>query len=425
MSAMRSAIQSAHQSESKYFSETTATVRGQLLTKWYDLVMSNIEDLSVLVCLENGKVLSEARDEVSYAATFISWFAAEAPRAYGDVIPSKTPNTMVLTLKEAVGDRQVASELAVNPLIQKISFTGSTRVGKTLAKLAAGTVKQLSLELGGNAPFVVFEDADLDLAVEGAISSKFRCAGQTCVCTNRIYVQKNVAEEFSRKLIKQVEKLRCGSGLLEGSTQGLLINRAAVQKVQSQIEDAVSKGAQIRTGAVMPTELDQGFFFQPTVLSAVTADVAVAKDETFGPLATIFVFEAEDEVVEMANSTEFGLAGYLYSRDIDQVLRVSQKMQVGMCGMNTGKVSAPESPFGGIKQSGYGTEGSKYSVTEYQTLKTVTIGNINHCDTYFQMSKLTILAVEAHHNSIVFIFQAITSYQTHMCSSRRRTNFNK
>ncbi|KAL4868840.1 hypothetical protein BDV12DRAFT_196820 [Aspergillus spectabilis] len=441
MKNMQTAIQSAHAAQQGYFTSTTAAARGALLQKWHDLVMANIDNLSTLLCLENGKTLVESRTEIAYAASFISWFAAEALRTYGDTIPSSTMNTVVMTLKEPVGvcgiitpwnfpaamitrkiapalgagcavvikppsetpftalalgelavqagfpervvqivptkDRTVASELAVNPLIKKISFTGSTGVGKGLAKLAAGTLKKVSLELGGNAPFIVFEDADLDLAVEGAMLSKFRCSGQTCVCTNRIYVARPIVEEFTRRLVQRVQGLKCGPGLAGDSTQGPLINAAAVEKVKEHIADAVSKGAEVRTGGVVPEELGSGFFIQPTVLSGTTADMAVAREETFGPLAPVFGFDSEEEVVQLANATEFGLAGYFYSRDVARVMRVAQKLQVGMCGVNTGKISAAEAPFGGIKESGYGLEGSKYGMAEYQTIKTVTIGNIN------------------------------------------------
>ncbi|KAL2832603.1 Aldehyde/histidinol dehydrogenase [Aspergillus cavernicola] len=440
MENMQSAIQSAHTAQQEYFTSTTAAARGALLQKWHDLVMANINNLSTLLCLENGKTLIESRTEIAYAASFISWFASEAPRTYGDTIPSSTLNTVVMTLKEPVGvcgiitpwnfpaamitrkvapalgagcavvikppsetpftalalvklavqagfpervvqvvptkDRTMASEVAVNPLIKKISFTGSTGVGKGLAKLAAGTLKKVSLELGGNAPFIVFEDADLDLAVEGAMMSKFRCSGQTCVCTNRVYVARPVMEEFTRRLVQRVQGLKCGPGL-EGSTQGPLINAAAVEKVKDHIADAVSKGAEVRIGGAVPEELGNGFFIQPTVISGATADMAVAREETFGPLAPVFGFDSEEEVVRLANETEFGLAGYFYSRDVARVMRVAQKLQVGMCGVNTGKISAAEAPFGGIKESGYGLEGSKYGMAEYQTIKTVTIGNIN------------------------------------------------
>lgn len=407
------------------------------------MVLANRPSIvSIILCLENGKTIAESRAEIAYAASFITWFAAEAPRAYGDLIPSSTLNTVVMTVKEPVGvcgiitpwnfpaamitrkiapalgagcavvikppsetpftalafaklvvdagfptnviqvvptrDRAVSSELAVNPLIKKISFTGSTGVGKGLAKLAAGTLKKVSLELGGNAPFIVFEDADLDLAVKGAMASTFRCSGQTCVCTNRIYVQKSVVEEFTQKLVTKVKQLKCGPGLEVNSTQGPLINKSAVQKVQEHIADAVGKGAEVRIGGIIPEGLEDGFFIEPTVLAGVTEEMAVAQEETFGPLAPIFTFEGEEEVVRLANNTEFGLAGYLYSRDIGRVMRLVQKIQVGMCGVNTGKVSAVEAPFGGIKGSGYGLEGSKYGMAEYQTIKTVTIGNIDH-----------------------------------------------
>ena len=390
--------------------------------------------MSTILCLENGKTLAESLTEITYAASFISWFAAEAPRAYGDTIPSQTPNTMVMTLKDPIGvcgiitpwnfsaamitrkiapalgagcavvikppsetpftalslaklavqagfpsrvvqvvptkDRSVASELVVNPLARKVSFTGSTGVGKSLATLAAGTVKKVSLELGRNAPFIVFGDADLDLAVEGAMMSKFRCSGQTCVCTNRIYAARPVVEEFTSRLVKRVQELKCGPGLQGASTQGPLINAAAVEKVKEHIVDAVAKGAEVRAGSAVPEELGNGFFIQPTVLSGATASMAVARDETFGPLAPVFAFDSEEEVVRLSNDSEVGLAGYFYSRDVAHVMRVAQKLQVGMCGVNTGKISAAEAPFGGVKESGYG-------MAEYQTVKSVTIGNIN------------------------------------------------
>ncbi|KAL4881839.1 Aldehyde/histidinol dehydrogenase [Aspergillus karnatakaensis] len=441
MDDMQAAIKSAHTAQEEYFTSTTAAARGALLQKWHDLVLENIDTLSTLLSLENGKTLPEATTEITYAASFIAWFAAEAPRAYGDTIPSSTPNTLIMTLKQPVGvcgiitpwnfpaamitrkvapalaagcsvvikppsetpftalalaklavlagipanviqvvptkDRGVASEVAVNPLVSKISFTGSTGVGKALAKLAAGTLKKVSLELGGNAPFIVFEDADLDLAVEGCMASKFRCSGQTCVCTNRVYVARSVVGEFTARLVGKVKGLTCGAGLEGGVTQGPLINGAAVDKVREHIADAVGKGAVVECGGEVPGDLGEGFFIQPTVISGATADMAVAREETFGPLAPVFAFDSEEEVVRLANATEFGLAGYFYSRDVARVMRVAQKLQVGMCGVNTGKISAAEAPFGGIKESGYGLEGSKYGIAEYQTIKTVTIGNIH------------------------------------------------
>lgn len=416
--------------------------------------------MAAILCLENGKTIAEAKGEIAYAASFIAWFAEEAPRAYGDTIPSSTSNTVVMTVKEPVGvcgiitpwnfpaamitrkiapalasgcavvikppsetpftclaltklairaglpprviqvcptkDRQVASEIATHPLVRKISFTGSTGVGKGLAKLAAGTLKKVSLELGGNAPFIVFNDADVGLAVEGTMMSKFRCSGQTCVwfvpascpskhqlrqgkanygnSANRIYVQRETLEAYTTQLVKKVAELRLGPGLHASSTQGPLINSAAVEKVKQHIADAVSKGGRVEIGGHAPGE--RGFFIEPTVISGATEDMAVATEETFGPLAPIFVFDTEDEVVELANRTEFGLAGYFYSSNISRVMRVAQKLQIGMCGVNTGKISAAESPFGGVKESGYGLEGSKYGMAEYQTIKSITIGNI-------------------------------------------------
>ncbi|KAE8343590.1 hypothetical protein BDV24DRAFT_172612 [Aspergillus arachidicola] len=433
------AIESANVAQKGYYSSTTAAKRGSLLQKWHDLVLEQAEDLGRILCLENGKTINEARGEIAYAASFIAWFAAEAARSYGDTIPSSTPNAMVMTMKEPVGvcgiitpwnfpaamitrkvapalaagctvvikppsetpftclalaklavkagfpskviqvcptkDREVASVLATHPLVRKISFTGSTNVGKYLARLASGTLKKVSLELGGNAPFIVFDDADVDLAVEGAMISKFRCSGQTCVCANRIYVQRGVLDEFTRKLVKKVSELRLAPGIDESSTQGPLINSSAVDKVKSHIEDAVSKGARVEIGGSHLAVT--GYFMQPTVLSGVTPEMAVAREETFGPLAPIFPFDSEDEIQRLANRTEFGLAGYFYSRDVGRVMRVARGLEVGMCGVNTGKVSSAESPFGGIKESGYGLEGSKYGIAEYQTIKTITLGNIH------------------------------------------------
>jgi succinate-semialdehyde dehydrogenase/glutarate-semialdehyde dehydrogenase len=244
-----------------------------------------------------------------------------------------------------------------------------------LAKLAAGTLKRCSLELGGNAPFIVFEDADLDLAVEGAMFCKFRCTGQTCVCANRLLVQKSIAAAFTAKLVAKVNELKVGSGLDAATTQGPLVNKSGVDKVKQHIEDAVSKGAKVETGGKAPDLA--GYFFEPTVLSGVTPDMLVANDETFGPLAPIFSFETEDEAVKLSNDTEFGLAGYFFSKDVGRVMRVAKKLKCGMVGVNTGKISAAEAPFGGIDQSGYGREGSKYGLSEYQNIKSVTIGNLD------------------------------------------------
>ncbi|KAL2113932.1 hypothetical protein VUR80DRAFT_1785 [Thermomyces stellatus] len=434
----QTAIQSASIAQPEFFESTTGASRGALLRKWNDLILANAEDIAVILSLENGKTFAEAKGEVVYAASFISWFAEEATRSYGVTIPSSAQHTTLFTIREPVGvcgiitpwnfpaamitrkiapalaagcsvvikppsetpytclalvklameaglppqiiqvcptkDRDAAAELATNPLVKKISFTGSTGVGKMLANLASGTLKKVSLELGGNAPFIVFDDADVDLAVDGAMFCKFRCSGQTCVCANRLYVQKGIAKAFTQKLVQKVSALTMGPGLDASTTQGPLVNKAAIQKVQEHVSDAVSKGAKVETGG-SPGE-SAGYFFQPTVVSGVKTDMVVSKDETFGPLAPVFEFETEDEVIKLANDTEFGLAGYFFSRDVSRCMRVAQKLQVGMVGVNTGKISAAEAPFGGIKESGYGKEGSLYGLAEYQNIKSVTIGNL-------------------------------------------------
>ncbi|PVH78289.1 succinate-semialdehyde dehydrogenase [Cadophora sp. DSE1049] len=431
------AIHSADEAQRSFYQSTTGTVRGALLRKWNDLILDNADDLAVILSLENGKTFGEAKGEVIYAASFISWFAEEATRGYGTTIPSSTPHSTLMTVREPVGvcgiitpwnfpaamitrkvgpalaagcsvvikppsetpyscialvklavtaglppsiiqvcptkDRQAATELATNPLIKKLSFTGSTHVGKMLANLATGTLKKISLELGGNAPFIVFDDANLDLAVEGAMFCKFRCTGQTCVCANRLYVQKGVAKAFTEKLVKAVKTLKTGPGLDSATTQGPLVNKSAVEKVKEHVEDAVSKGAKIEIGGQVSRST--GFFYDPTVLSGVTPNMVVSREETFGPLAPITQFETEAEVLQMANDTEFGLAGYFFSQDIARAMRVAQKLECGMVGVNTGKISAAEAPFGGIKESGYGKEGSLYGLAEYQNIKSITIGN--------------------------------------------------
>ncbi|KAF2436230.1 aldehyde dehydrogenase [Tothia fuscella] len=435
----KKAIESAEKAQVEYFASTTAAQRGALLRKWFDLITANTDDIGTILSLENGKTLAEAKGEVAYAASFVSWFSEEATRSYGDTIPSQYPNTTVLTYKEPVGvcgiitpwnfpaamitrkiapafaagcsvvikppsetpytcaaltklaieagipgkilqvcptkDRAAATELATNPIVKKLSFTGSTGVGKMLAKLAAGTLKRCSLELGGNAPFIVFEDADLDLAVEGAMFCKFRCTGQTCVCANRLFVQNSVAEKFTAKLVEKVNALKVGPGLDSSTTQGPLVNKSGVDKVKEHVEDAVSKGAKIETGGAAPDL--PGFYYNPTVLSGVTPKMVVANDETFGPLAPVFAFETEKDVIHMANDTEFGLAGYFFSKDISRVMRVARALQCGMVGVNTGKISAAEAPFGGVKESGYGREGSSLGMLEYQNVKSVTIGNLD------------------------------------------------
>ncbi|KAL6812213.1 aldehyde dehydrogenase [Trichoderma camerunense] len=433
------AIESAYDAQRAFFRNSTAHSRGSLLRRWFELITANKDILATILSLENGKPIAESLGEVMFAASFVSWFADEAPRVYGTTIPSQQANTNVWTVKEPVGvcgiitpwnfpaamitrkiapalavgcsvvikppsetpftclaltklaleagfpraviqvcptkDRQAATELATNPLVSKISFTGSTGVGKMLAKLAAGTLKRVSLELGGNAPFIVFDDANIDAAVDGAIFSKFRGSGQTCICANRILVQNTIVREFTQKLVQKVASLKLGVGLDSASTQGPLVNRSAVAKVQSHIEDATSKGGVVEIGG-SGTD-GTGFFFQPTVISRVTEDMKVASEETFGPLAPIFSFETEQDAIRLANHTEFGLAGYFFSRDVSRVMRVASELQVGMIGVNTGKISGCETPFGGVKESGYGREGSLHGIDEYITIKAITLGNLH------------------------------------------------
>ncbi|BCS25012.1 NAD-dependent succinate-semialdehyde dehydrogenase [Aspergillus puulaauensis] len=433
----RRAIDSAVDAQATYYDTTTAAQRGSLLRAWFDRIQGNAEDLAKILCYENGKTYAEAMAEIEYAASFIRWFGEEASRTYGDTIPSTAPHAVVMTIKQPIGvcgiitpwnfpaamitrkvgpalaagcsvvikppsetphtclalaklaiesglpakcmqvcptkDRTASLQLALSPKVAKLSFTGSTRVGKMLAELASKTVKKVSLELGGNAPFIVFDDADVDLAVEGAMACKFRCTGQTCVCANRIIVQDGIAKAFTAALVARVNQLQMGRGMGKGVTQGPLINATAVEKIQDHVNDAVSKGGHVETGGKRPET--PGFFFAPTVISGVTAEMKVSSEETFGPLAPIFTFRSEDEAIAMANDTEFGLSGYFFCRNISRTMRVAHRLQCGMIGVNTGKISACETPFGGIKQSGYGREGSKYGMDEYQIIKAITIGN--------------------------------------------------
>ncbi|VUC34758.1 unnamed protein product [Clonostachys rosea] len=432
------AIQSAETGQKQYFKSTTAKERGALLRIWHDLIQANKEDLAGILSLENGKTLEEAKGEVAYAASFVAWFSEEATRSYGDVIPSSYRHTTVMTFKEPVGvcgiitpwnfpaamitrkiapalaagcsvvikppsetpfsalalaelamragipstvihvvptkDRSAASELATNPIVKKLSFTGSTGVGKYLAGLASQTMKKVSMELGGNAPFIVFEDADLDLAALGAMQCKFRSTGQTCVCANRIFIHRDVVDTFAEKLKERVQQLKLGLGIATGVTQGPLVNLAAVKKIESHVEDALKLGGELVCGGKRPTGLGEGYFYEPTIVKNATPDMIVSRDETFGPLAAIFPFSDEDDVVEQANETEFGLASYFYSKDVHRCMRVARALESGMVGVNVGMMSAAETPFGGVKESGYGREGSKYGLDEYQTIKAVTLG---------------------------------------------------
>ena len=415
-----------------------AKERSAVLRKLNDLMLANADDLALIMTSEQGKPLAEAKGEIVYAASFIEWFAEEARRVYGDTIPAAQGDKRIIAMKQPVGTTaaitpwnfptamltrkagpalaagcsmvvkpatqtpfsalafaelgmraglpkgllsvltgsasQIGGEMTRNPLVRKLSFTGSTEVGRTLMRQSADTIKKLSLELGGNAPFIVFDDADLDAAVEGAMISKYRNTGQTCVCANRLYVQKGVLEAFTDKLVAKVKALKVGPGIDAGVTQGPLIDDKAVAKIEEHIADARAKGGEVLTGGKRHTL--GGQFFEPTVISGATADMLVAREETFGPLAPIFAFDTEDEVIKRANDTEFGLAAYFYSRDIGRVMRVAERLESGMVGVNTGLISTAEAPFGGVKQSGLGREGSKYGLDDFMEIKYVCLGGI-------------------------------------------------
>jgi succinate-semialdehyde dehydrogenase / glutarate-semialdehyde dehydrogenase len=417
----------------------TAKERSVLLRKWHDLMMANVDDLAKLMTAEQGKPLAESKGEIAYAASFIEWFAEEAKRVYGDTIPSPWTDRRIVVIKEPIGvcaaitpwnfpaamitrkagpalasgctmvakpaeatpfsalalavlaeragipagvfnvvtgdPKEIGGEMTSNPEVRKLTFTGSTAVGRLLMKQSAGTIKKLSLELGGNAPFIVFDDADLDAAVEGAIASKYRNAGQTCVCVNRLYVQAGVYDAFAEKLVEATKQLKVGNGFEPGVLQGPLINQAAVAKVEEHIADAVARGGRVLTGGHRHP-LGQTFF-EPTVLANVPADAKVAREETFGPLAPLFRFETDEEVIRLANNSEFGLASYFYSRDVDRIWRVAEGLEAGMVGINTGMVSTEVAPFGGVKQSGLGREGSHYGMDEFVEVKYLCFGGVD------------------------------------------------
>jgi len=417
----------------------TGKDRASLMRSWFELMLEHKEDLAQLMTLEQGKPLSEALAEINYAASFIEWFAEEAKRIYGDVINDPASGNRILVYKQPIGvvasitpwnfpaamitrkcapalaagcpvvirpasqtpfsalaladlaDRagippgvvnvitgpsgEMGAELTGNPIVRKLSFTGSTEIGKLLMEQCAGTIKKVSLELGGNAPFIVFDDADLDAAVEGAIASKYRNAGQTCVCANRLLVQSGIHEAFTERFAKAVAELKVGNGLDNGTQQGPMIDAAAVEKVEEHIADALAKGAKILTGG--SSHALGGTFFEPTVLVGATTDMMVAREEIFGPVAPIFKFDDEDEAVALANDTEFGLAAYFYTRDNSRVWRVSEKLEYGIVGVNSGVISTEVAPFGGIKESGIGREGSKYGIDDFIELKYVRIGEID------------------------------------------------
>lgn len=407
----------------------TAKERASILRKWFDLIVTNADDIALIMTSEQGKPLPEARGEVLYAASFIEWFAEEAKRVYGDIIPSPQSGQRLTVIQQPVGvtaaitpwnfpaamitrkagpalaagctmivrpadltpltalalgvlaqeagipagvlqivtgkSREIGAELTASEVVRKLSFTGSTEVGRVLMEQCAPTIKRMSLELGGNAPFIVFDDADIDAAVEGAMISKYRNAGQTCVCANRIYVQRGVYEQFAEKLAAKVKALKVGNGTEPGVNIGPMIEEKAITKVKAHIEDAVSKGAKLITGGKEPG----GLFFEPAVLTGVTSDMLVANEETFGPLAPLFPFDKEEEAIAMANDTIFGLAAYFYTENFSRAIRVSEALEYGMVGHNTGLISNEVAPFGGVKQSGLGREGSKYGIEEYLETK--------------------------------------------------------
>ncbi|MGB7286342.1 MAG: NAD-dependent succinate-semialdehyde dehydrogenase [Salaquimonas sp.] len=434
----RAAIDAAYVAQ-KDWAERTGKERAGILRKWYDLMVANVDDLGAILCAEMGKPLAEAKGEILYGASFIEWFAEEAKRIYGDVIPGHQPDKRIIVLKQPVGvvasitpwnfpnamiARKVGPALAVgcafiakpaaetplsalamavlaekaglpkglfsvitsqsssvigkefctNEKVRKLTFTGSTEVGRILMKQSADQVMKTSMELGGNAPFIVFDDADLDAAVEGAMISKYRNNGQTCVCANRIYVQAGVHDAFAKKLIAAVSKMKVGDGFEDGVVAGPLINEDAVLKVEEHITDATSKGATIAAGG--KRHALGGTFFEPTILTGVTKEMTVASEETFGPVAPLFKFETVDDVIHQANDTIFGLASYFYAKDLSKVWRVAEKLEYGMVGVNTGLISTEVAPFGGIKQSGQGREGSKYGVDDYLEMKYICLGGV-------------------------------------------------
>ncbi len=423
----------------KLWRDVPAKDRAAILRRLNDLMLANTDDLALIMTSEQGKPLAEARGEIGYAASFIEWFADEARRTYGDTIPATMGDRRILAIKQPVGTTaaitpwnfptamlarkagpalaagcsmvvkpasqtpysalafaelaeragvpkgllsvltgsasQIGGEMTRNPLVRKLTFTGSTEVGRTLMRQSADTIKKLSLELGGNAPFIVFDDADLDAAVEGAMVSKYRNTGQTCVCANRIYVQQGVLKAFTDKLVAKVNALKVGSGVDAGVTQGPLIDEKAVAKIEEHIADAKAKGGTVVAGG--KRHALGGLFFEPTVISGATNDMLFAREETFGSLAPLFAFDTEQEVIALANDTEFGLAAYFYTRDVGRVMRVAERLESGMVGVNTGLISTAEAPFGGVKQSGLGREGSKYGLDEFQEIKYICLAGLD------------------------------------------------
>jgi succinate-semialdehyde dehydrogenase/glutarate-semialdehyde dehydrogenase len=433
----RRAIEAAEEAFSSW-RRTTAYEKSQVLRRWFDLMMEHKEDLSIIMTAEQGKPINESRGEINYAASYIEWFAEEARRVYGDTVPAHSNDKRIILIKQPVGvtaavtpwnfpaamiTRKAAPALAAgctmvikpatatpfsalalaelgeraglppgalsvvtgsagaiggeltgNPIVRKLTFTGSTKIGKKLIEQCAGTVKKTSMELGGNAPFIVFDDADLDAAVEGALESKFRNTGQTCVCTNRLLVQDGVYDAFAEKLVQAVGKMKVGNGMEEDTEQGPLIDVGAMETVEALVQDAIDKGGKVLLGGKRH-ELG-GSFFEPTVVADVTTDMRVAREETFGPFAPLFRFKTEKEAIRMANDTEFGLASYFYTRDVGRIFRVSEALEYGIVGINAGLISTAVAPFGGVKESGFGREGSKYGMEDYLEIKYLCMGGI-------------------------------------------------
>ncbi len=417
----------------------TAKDRAIVLRRWYELMLQHQDDLAILMTAEQGKPLAESKGEIAYAASFVEWFAEEGKRLYGDIIPGHQSDKRIMVLRQPIGvvaaitpwnfpsamitrkagpalaagcslvlkpatqtpfsalalaelgaragippgvfnvvtgsAAAIGGEMTANPTVRKVTFTGSTEIGKKLMVQCAGTLKKLSLELGGNAPFIVFDDADLDAAIQGAIASKYRNTGQTCVCANRLLVQEGVYEEFSGKLAAAVGKLRVGDGLKGATDQGPLIDAKAVAKVEEHVADALRKGAKVALGGKRH-ELG-GTFFEPTILTGVTPEMLVAREETFGPVAPLFKFKSEAEAIAMANDTEFGLAAYFYTRDLARSWRVAEAIEYGIVGLNTGIISTEVAPFGGVKESGTGREGSKYGILDYTEMKYICVGGVS------------------------------------------------
>jgi len=425
----RLAIDAARSAQADWAAKT-GKARAAVLRRLYDLMVANADDLAAIMTAEQGKPVAEARGEVLYGASYVEWFGEEAKRVYGDTIPGHQEDKRIIVIKQPIGvvatitpwnfpnamlarkmapalaagcavvskpagetplsaialavlceraglpaglfnllpsthAADIGQEFCANPTVRKLSFTGSTEVGRILMRQGADQIMRLSLELGGNAPFIVFDDADLDAAVEGAMISKYRNNGQTCVCANRIYVQAGVYDAFAAKLTRAVEKLRVGDGFGEGVTTGPLIDEKAVEKVERHLTDALRKGGRLLTGG----KRKQGLFFEPTIVADATDEMVLSREETFGPLAPLFRFETEEDVIRLANATEFGLASYFYARDLSRVFKVAEALDYGMVGVNTGLISTELAPFGGVKQSGHGREGSKYGIEDYLDIK--------------------------------------------------------